>query len=1607
MMKSIIRHAAFALVCSFVALQLNAQSVGVGTNTPHSSALLDVTSTTKGMLVPRMTTAQRTSIASPAIGLLVFDTDLAQFSFYNGTAWTAIPNSSGGGSGAWTVNGQNQYSALSGNVGIGNNAAYYKFSVGDQLDVAGLNPLAVFNSKNNQSVVVGDSSNGGKGLMIGYDGNDIQGRSGTDFAINSHLILNKFGGNVGIGNDNPDTKLHVSGKTKTDSLQLVEGATDGYILRSDANGNAVWVNPSILTGTNYWTLAGDSLFNNSGVNVGIGTGTPTNKLQVVGNTSIIGKLAIQTESIGQLGLGLNNSGIELSTENLGSSQLNMALFVDSHIGNTINLAKARGTKQTPAAVQYDDNTLTIMAHGYDGQKFVPSALIQAKVSAPIKNNIVPGALIFGTADTLTEDILERMIIDHNGRVGIGTTLPTTTLDVIGKTKTDSLQLTAGASNGYVLQTDANGNASWVNANTLAVTYNETDPKIGSLSTNKTSRWNGSQLSEGIIYDDSTNVGIGTATPAQKLEVAGNAKADTVMANRLQMTNGATNGYVLQTDANGNATWVNANTLAVTYNETDPKVGTVSNNKTARWNGSQLVNGLIHDDSTNVGIGTISPSQKLEVAGNAKADTVMANKLQMTNGATNGYILQTDANGNATWVNPSTIVTPNSWTVNGSNQYSNVADNVGIGTATPQDKLHVKGNLRLDSSRISFQNTGGSILIGQNAGAADPFTATANNTFIGTNAGQSFINGANNIALGENALQAASLTVENIAIGKQALGNGVMTGAANIAVGTQSGLVNTGISNIFMGQSAGATNSNGNDNIMIGKSTGNTLAPSTGSRNVFIGLNAGTNEMGSDKLIINSSTNTVLPPLVYGDFNTKLFRVNGTFNINNNYSLPGSAGTNNFVLKSDGGGNTSWANVNTLVNSTWTTSGTNQYSSNTGNVGVGTNTPGTKLDVVGTTRTTAFQLPTGATAGHVLRSDATGNATWVNPNTISFTETDPQVSSATTDRIPKWNGTALTDGIIIDNGVNIGISTSTPTTKLDVNGTTKTVGFQMLTGAVAGHILRTDEFGLGTWVNPATIIPAETDPQVGVIATNKLARWNGNVLTNGIINDDSTNVGIGTNPVAANRLTVLGKTQVDSIQTTRFQMTNGAANGFVLQTDVNGRASWVNANTLTITETDPQVAATTTNRIPKWNGTALVDGLLFDNGTNIGIGNTAPADKLHVTGNLRVDNGRVDFRNTGGSVFVGTDAGLNDDKTSNFNTYIGDGAGKANTSGSSNVAVGRSALFDDNIGSENVVVGHDALINSSQATGNVVIGSKAGYQAGDYNTVIGWEAGGIMQSGSTGNVYIGPRAGYNIGGDNKLYIGNFLNSALIYGDFSTGRIGIGSTNPTQAKLVVSGSAANTFASYGYLNRTTPTGTVNGNTTAANYSIYASDRMAASEFNAYSDARIKNIKGITDNTEDLKTLMGIEITNYTLKDVVAKGNTQYKKVIAQQVERVYPQAVTKMTDVVPDIYTKATIKAGKIVLANTLKAGDVVKLIFEKEEVMATVKSAKATEFTVDTKNEGNVFVFGKQVNDFRSVDYEALSTLNISATQELLKRIEALEKELKALKQQQPVTTSNK
>jgi len=65
----------------------NGSNLGVGTTSPHASALTDMTSTTQGFLPPRMTTTQRNAIASPAVGLTIYNTTVNCLQWWNGTVW--------------------------------------------------------------------------------------------------------------------------------------------------------------------------------------------------------------------------------------------------------------------------------------------------------------------------------------------------------------------------------------------------------------------------------------------------------------------------------------------------------------------------------------------------------------------------------------------------------------------------------------------------------------------------------------------------------------------------------------------------------------------------------------------------------------------------------------------------------------------------------------------------------------------------------------------------------------------------------------------------------------------------------------------------------------------------------------------------------------------------------------------------------------------------------------------------------------------------------------------------------------------------------------------------------------------------------------------------------------------------------------------------------------------------------------------------------------------------------------------------------------------------------------------------------------------------------
>lgn len=115
------------------------KSVGINEDgsIPDPSALLDIKSTSKGMLIPRMTSAERTGILNPGEGLLVYDNETGSFWFYKAAGWTELIAGGGSGTNYWDTDGNHIYNNNAGNVGIGTNDPTAKLTILTPINTTG------------------------------------------------------------------------------------------------------------------------------------------------------------------------------------------------------------------------------------------------------------------------------------------------------------------------------------------------------------------------------------------------------------------------------------------------------------------------------------------------------------------------------------------------------------------------------------------------------------------------------------------------------------------------------------------------------------------------------------------------------------------------------------------------------------------------------------------------------------------------------------------------------------------------------------------------------------------------------------------------------------------------------------------------------------------------------------------------------------------------------------------------------------------------------------------------------------------------------------------------------------------------------------------------------------------------------------------------------------------------------------------------------------------------------------------------------------------------------------------------------------------------------
>lgn len=329
---------------------VSAQTIGIGTATPNSKAALDISSTSKGLLIPSMTGAQRTAIASPPNGLMVYDTDINQFYHYDGTAWRKIINST-----YWNQStSRNWVYNSTDSVGIGTSVP------AQRLDVNG-------NIRSRDNLLA--------------DGNVIA--TGNAAAAN----LSTSGNMTAAGNIAAAGTSLLIGDVTTQGDVVVNNTAATLQLRNGSNVNTGFFQLSgnnVRMGTNSGNNSGNMIIRMNGTdrvfvdetgNVGIGDANPGHKLEVNGNINLTGEI-VRTSLTGTASLTpycygyiFRTGTIEISTGNFTVQRLDEGIYRINCTGiaytNSVVIATSRTRSRTVAATIVNTDNFEIITTDND------------------------------------------------------------------------------------------------------------------------------------------------------------------------------------------------------------------------------------------------------------------------------------------------------------------------------------------------------------------------------------------------------------------------------------------------------------------------------------------------------------------------------------------------------------------------------------------------------------------------------------------------------------------------------------------------------------------------------------------------------------------------------------------------------------------------------------------------------------------------------------------------------------------------------------------------------------------------------------------------------------------------------------------------------------------------------------------------------------------------------------------------------------------------------------------------------------------------------------------------------------------------------------------
>lgn len=282
------------------------------------------------------------------------------------------------------------------------------------------------------------------------------------------------------------------------------------------------------------------------------------------------------------------------------------------------------------------------------------------------------------------------------------------------------------------------------------------------------------------------------------------------------------------------------------------------------------------------------------------------------------------------------------------------------------------------------------------------------------------------------------TVTNIQTATPLIGGPITTTgtiSCNVASGSQPGCLSSADWTTFNNKSTIS-------GLTTNKVTKATSSTTIGDSGIFDNGNVGIGTVvpgdlftvGNDRFKVSVLGNVTYNQLLNGSAATNAIIQNTNTASGSQTVIIGSSGdSSNLVLRASA----NVAQVDTNIKFNVGNSGTEAARFNlSGNLGIGSTAPGTILDVIGTTRTTGFQLPTGASTSYVLQGNSVGVGTWVPSTTLAVTATASPAGGLNAIQYNSPIGTqAGKEQTFSFNGTNVGIGTSNGRQLLDVRGNT--------------------------------------------------------------------------------------------------------------------------------------------------------------------------------------------------------------------------------------------------------------------------------------------------------------------------------------------------------------------------------------------------------------------------------------------------------------------------------------------------------------------------------------------------------------------------------------------